>query len=129
MSVNMTARVATKECSMGVVTGQNWKNVFLVIENGKLRTYLTDFAYEKTPEEFLFEAPLDKDFKASPWKKKEYSEVSNDKRDFYCFYLQQAGMFGNTKLLKIGLDDMETVEKLLRCIEANTKNPTTKSSK
>lgn len=111
---------------MGVVTGQNWKNVYLVIENGRLRTYLTDFAHENTPDQYLFDAPLDSDHKASPWKKKEYSEVTNEKRDFFCFYLQEKGMFGMSKLIKFGLHDMDLVEKILRCIEANTNNPTTK---
>ena len=124
--MNMTANIAVKECSMGIVTSQHWTKGFMVIKDYMFRFYLSEHSAETTPDEPLFEAPLDKDFKASPWKRKEYSEVSNQTKDFYCFYLTKAGMISSTKLLKIGLEDIELVEKIMRCIENNTKNPTTK---
>lgn len=123
---NMTAQIAVKECSMGIVSAQHWTKSFMVIKNGMFRVYLSEHSATATPDDFLFETPLDTDFKASPWKRKEYSEVSNSKKDFYCFYLQKKGMLGMTKILKIGLEDIDLVERIMRCIEANTHNPTTK---
>ncbi len=125
-NLSLTAPLVVKTCSMGIVAQQTWTKAFLVIDNGQFRVYLSEHSANTTPDETIFECPLDKDHKASAWKRKEYSEVTNQKKDFFCFYLQQAGMLGMSKLLKIGLEDIELVEKIMRCIEANTHNQTTK---
>jgi hypothetical protein len=113
-----------KFCNMGVVTDLNWSKVFLVIEGRSFKIYLSEHDYKHRPEEVMFEAPLDSDFRASPWKRKEYEEVSGHKTDFYCFYIEQDGLLGPTKLFKIGTGDMELAERIMRCIECNTRNRT-----
>lgn len=124
MTKDMTANILGKFCNLGVVTSLNWSKVFLVIENRTFKVYLSEHDYNHRPEEIMFEAPLDSEFMASPWKRKEYEEVSGHKSDLFCFYIEQDGALTPTKLFKIGTPDMELAEKIMRCIEINTRNRT-----
>lgn len=124
MTKELTAHILGKFCNLGVVTSLNWSKLFLVIEKQMFKVYLSEHDYKHRPEEVLFEVPLDKDFRASPWKRKEYEEVTGHKQDLYCFYIDQDGILGETKLFKIGTPDIELSEKIMRCVEANTRNRT-----
>jgi hypothetical protein len=120
----LAAPISGKFCNLGVVTDLNWSKVYLVIENRMFKIYLSEHDYKHRPDEVMFETPLDGDFRASPWKRKEYEEVSGHKTDFFCFYVEQDGLISPTKLFKIGTGDMELAERIMRCIELNTRNRT-----
>jgi hypothetical protein len=124
MTKEMTAQILGKFCNLGVVTSINWSKLFLVIENRTFKVYVSEHDYKHRPEEVMFEVPLDHDFRASPWKRKEYEEVAGHKTDLYCFYIEQDGLLGENKLFKIGTPDMELAEKVMRCVETNTRNRT-----
>lgn len=116
----MTARVKARECTMGfALSTDDWKPRFLVINDGRIRIYLSDHDAENHPDKFLFDAPLDNTFEASNWKRADYHLSASHTIDLYCFYLKQAGMMGMTAMFKIGVEDMEETDKLLRCIQAN----------
>jgi hypothetical protein len=118
------APVVIKFCTMGVVTSPTWQPGHLVVERGYLRIYDSEKGYETHPHEFLFEAPMTKEFNSSAWKRREYAEVSTEKKDFFAFYIETDGFMGKTRLIKIGCDDMDLMERIIRCIEYNTKNLT-----
>ena len=120
----MHVNILGKFCNLGVVTSLNWSKVFLVIEDRKFRVYLSEWDYQNRPDEIMFEAPLDGEFCASPWKRKEYEEVSGHRQDEFCFYLEHVGSVANTKMFKIGTDNIQTAESIMRCIELNTRNRT-----
>ena len=120
----MQVNILGKFCNMGVVTSQHWSKVFLVIKDRTFRVYLSEWDYENRPDEAMFEAPLDREFCASPWKRKEYEEVVGHKQAEYCFYLEHIGTLGATKLFKIGTEDIQQAESIMRCIELNTRNRT-----
>ena len=120
----LTDQVNIKLCSMGVVTSVNWLQGYAVIANGTLKIYNNEFTSESRPEETILDIALDKNIRASAWKRKEYAEVSNNEENFYCFYLQQNSMLGPMRIMKIGIRDSDLVERFIRCIEANTQNQT-----
>eukprot|EP01032_Pedospumella_encystans_P017571 gene17571-20016_t len=122
--MDITADVVGKFCSLGVVTSTQWQNCHIVIKDRFFRVYPSQHAAETNPHDPQLEIPLDKDFRSSSWKRKEYCEVTNDKKDFFCFYIEQSGMFGYSRLFKIGCSDIALVEKIIRCVEANTTNAT-----
>jgi hypothetical protein len=123
-NANLSVDIVGKFCSLGIVTSLHWQPCHLVIKDRFFRIYNHKFGAENNPTEFLLEVPLDKDFRSSGWKHKEYCEVTNTKKDFYCFYLEQDGMLGASRLFKIGCSEMDLVEKIIRCIEFNTTNKT-----
>ena len=124
MSKELTANICGKFCNMGVVSQLNWSKLFLVIEGRVFKVYFSEHDYMHRPDEVMLEVPLDSEFRASPWKRKEYEEVTGHKQDLYCFYLEQDGALGQTKIFKIGTKDIELAEKIMRCIELNTRNRT-----
>jgi len=121
---NMSADIVGKFCSLGIVTSLQWQKLHIVIKDRWFRVYLSQHAAETNQYDPMLEIPLDKDFRSSAWKRKEYCEVSNEKKDFFCFYIEQDGMLGPSRLFKIGCSDIELVEKIIRCVEANTTNKT-----
>eukprot|EP00388_Colpodella_angusta_P037161 GDKK01040889.1.p1 GENE.GDKK01040889.1~~GDKK01040889.1.p1 ORF type:complete len:128 (+),score=22.24 GDKK01040889.1:95-478(+) len=121
---NMSADIVGKFCSLGIVTSLQWQKCHIVIKDRFFRVYLSQHAAETNPYDPMLEIPLDKEFRSSAWKRKEYCEVSNEKKDFFCFYIEQDGMLGPSRLFKIGCSDIALVEKIIRCVEANTTNKT-----
>lgn len=121
---NMSADIVGKFCSLGIVTSLQWQKLHIVIKDRWFRVYLSQHAAETNQYDPMLEIPLDKDFRSSAWKRKEYCEVSNEKKDFFCFYIEQDGMLGPSRLFKVGCSDIELVEKIIRCVEANTTNKT-----
>jgi hypothetical protein len=124
MSVELTADIMGKFCNLGRVTSFHWSKVYVVIEHRTCKIYLNEDDSRHRPDETLFEAPLDSNFRASPWKRKQYELMPGDKADFYCFYVEHDGIIGQRKLFKIGTPDIELAEKIMRCIEVNTRNRT-----
>ena len=124
----MKADIYGKFCNLGVVTSVQWSKLFMIIENRMFKIYLNEYDAINRPEEAMLEIPLDGDFRASPWKRKEYEEVLNEKREFYCFYIKMDGVITQNKLFKIGTPDMELAEKIMRCVEMNTHNRTRSTS-
>lgn len=120
----LTADIMGKFCNLGVVTSFDWSKVHLVIERRMLKVYMNEGDAHHRPEETVFEAPLDSDFRSSPWKRKQYEVGHGEKVDYYCFYVEHDGALSQQRMFKIGTPDMEQAEKIIRCIEQITRNRT-----
>lgn len=112
-----------KFCSLGLVASRKWFSSYITIVDGVLRLYDDKNTCTENPQNFVMEIPLDHKHRTSVWKRKNYSKNPYKVIDFYCFYIKKdTDGFYPKRELKIGCMDIDTAEKLIRCIEFNTKN-------
>ena len=124
----ISANIVAKFCSMGIVTSAKWFPCYITIYDGILRLYDEENTVRYNPSNTVLQIPLDEKHRSSPWKRKDYSQSAGKTVDFYCFYIQKDNEIvpplGPVRELKIGCTDFHLLEKLMRCIEFNTKNMT-----
>ena len=111
---------------MGVVSSKTWSQCYLTIEYGILRIYDDKETSIRNPSHTIMQMVLDETRRPSHWKRKNYSNNASKEIYFYSFYILKENDFMNRfmykRKVKFGSTDLEETDKLIRCIEANTKN-------
>ena len=116
-----SAKVVTKFCSMGFVSSRKWTFAYLTILDGVVRMYESKEACEANNQNTIMEIVLQRGYRASPIKKKDYSQDPLKIIEFYCFYIEvDEGIFAALRKLKVGCSDLAVAEKLCRTINANS---------
>ena len=118
--------VVVKFLSYGMVASGEWTPAFLVISEGTLRIYESEEAAKANPRETVTEIPLDRSHGSSGWKRKTVPEGGRRYScDYYGFYItKESPWFGRVRELKLGSDNPQVLENIIRCVEANTHNIT-----
>jgi hypothetical protein len=111
---------------MGVVNSKTWSQCYLTIKYGILRIYDDKETSIRNPDHTIMQMVLDEKRRPSHWKMKNYSKSSDKVINFYSFYILKDNDFMNVfmykRKVKFGSTTLEETDKLIRCIEANTKN-------
>lgn len=117
--------VVVKFCSYGMVATGEWEPAFLVIGDGTLRIYASEEGAKENPRDTIMEIPLDRSHGSSGWKRKTYPQGRRYSSDYYGFYItKESPWFGRMRELKLGSDNPQVLENIIRCVEANTHNTT-----
>ena len=117
----VAAKIACKLCNMGFVTSKKWTSAYMTILDGIVKIYDSKESCEANPINPVMQIVLGSRHQASEVKKKNYSQDNLKIIEFFCFYVQtDNGMFGPTRLLKIGSPDPGTIERLVKCIDIHT---------
>ena len=119
----LKAKIVAKFCSFGIVSSAKWFSGYIVIFDGVLKLYDHEDTVKYSPASTILEIPLNQTRRPSAWKRKKYSQNNGVPTDFYSFYIMQnSEWLGTIRELKIGTHDLPTMEKILRCVEFNTRH-------
>jgi hypothetical protein len=121
----ISANVLAKFCSLGMVTSSKWFPCYITIQDGILRLYDEQNTVAYNPLNTVLEIPLEHTIHSSAWNRKDYSKSKGSPAVFSAFYITQDSLFGQQqRLLKIGSPDFSKIERIIRCVEHNTRNLT-----
>lgn len=121
----ITAKVVIKFCSFGLVSTAKWYPAYIIVANGTLKVYDHEDTVKFNPKNTIMEIPLDRQHRCSGWKRKNYKQKGGIPTDFFSFYIMKdSAVLGHIRELKIGSHDLQTMENIMRCLEANTHNRT-----
>lgn len=121
------AKVVAKFCSLGLVSSAKWFSGYIVIQNGTLKLYDHEDTVQYSPKSTVLEIPLDRMHRCSAWKRKKYKQGAGVPTDFFSFYIMKDHEWlGQIRELKIGSHDFHVLEDIMRCVEYNTRNTTTR---
>lgn len=124
---DLRSKIVAKFCTMGLVTSAKWFSGYIVIQDGLLKLYDHEDTEKYSPKSTVLEIPLDRKHRCSPWKRKNYKQGAGVPTDFFSFYIMvDDEWLGQIRELKIGSHDFHVVENIMRCIELNTRNNTTR---
>jgi len=125
-SLDYEGLILIRLCNMGVVNSKTWSQCYLTIKYGILRIYDDKETSIRNPNHTIMQMVLDEKRRPSHWKMKNYSKSSDKVINFYSFYILKDNDFMNVLMykrkVKFGSTTLEETDKLIRCIEANTKN-------
>lgn len=104
----------TKFCYFGFIRSKAWDLTFITIIGHQLYVYDSEETYLNQPENFVYQMELNHSHFSSMIFTKNYSkDPTKEIIISYCYLLKDNGLWGPTKLLKIGNSNRMAIEKFI----------------